>query len=363
MSTGPITAVADLIVPEIFTPYTQQITEQKARLIQSGVLERNPLLDEKLAGGGLTFSSPSFRDLDDDADRVSSDAADPRYNATYIQTIVPNKIQTSEEVAVRLSRNNSWSTADLASALAGADPLAAIANRVGFYWARRLQAAFIATMVGLFNDNEASPSGTDTHTANDMTNDISGASFVDGVTNFSAAAFLDAALTMGDSQENLVACMVHSVVYNRMQKNNLIDFIPDSRGEIRIPTFLGREVIVDDSIPSGTAGGHAAANIYSTWLFGVGAFGLGVGTPKVPTEVSRRPEGGNGGGQDVLFSRVEWSLHPMGHRYNATPPNGGPANGSLSSPSSTNLSHAASWSRIFPERKQIKIARLITREA
>lgn len=38
MATGPLTQVADVIVPEIFTPYIQQMTEQKARLVQSGVL-------------------------------------------------------------------------------------------------------------------------------------------------------------------------------------------------------------------------------------------------------------------------------------------------------------------------------------
>jgi hypothetical protein len=361
MAAGPITQVADIIVPEIFTAYTQQLTEEKARLVQSGVLSRNPLIDEKLAGGGLTFNIPSFNDLDNDADRVSTDATDPRYNVGYSQSPIPNKITTAQEIAVRLSRNNSWSTADLAAALAGADPLAAIANRVGFYWARRLQAAFVATMVGLFNDNEAVAGGTDTHVQNDMTNDISG-TFADGVTTFSAEAFIDAVQTMGDSQQDIVACMVHSVVFSRMQKNNLIDMIPDARGEITIPTFLGREVIVDDGLPNGVAGGLTAGD-YSSWLFGVGAVGLGVGSAKVPTEVSRRADGGNGGGQDVLHSRVEWSIHPAGHRYAGTAPDGGPANGSLQTPAANELSHAGSWSRIFAERKQIKIARLITTES
>lgn len=361
MAAGPLTQVADLIVPEIFTPYTQQLTEEKARLVQSGVLTRNPLIDEKLAGGGLTFNIPSFNDLDNDADRVSTDATDPRYAAAFAQTIVPNKIVTAQEIAVRLSRNNSWSTANLAGALAGADPLAAIANRVGFYWARRLQAAFVATCVGVFNDNAAAPAGTDTHLQNDMTNDISG-TFTDGVTTFSAEAFIDAVQTMGDSQQDIVAVMCHSVVYARMQKNNLIDMIPDARGEIKIPTFLGREVIVDDGLPNGTAGGLTAGD-YTTWLFGMGAVGFGVGANKVPTEVARRPDGGNGGGQDVLYSRVEWSIHPAGHRYAGTSPDGGPANGTIASPGANELADAGSWSRIFPERKQIKIARLITTES
>src|SRR5690606_27775110 len=203
--------------------------------------------------------------------------------------------------AVRLSRNNSWSSVDLAATLAGADPMNAIADRVAYYWTRRLQAAFISTWLGVIADNA--------NDGSDYTNDVSNAgTFADGVTNFTAEAFLDTALTMGDSMEDLTAVMVHSVVYNRMQKNNLIDFIPDSTGRVQIPTFLGREVIVDDGVPR-------SGNVFQTWLFGRGATRLGVGQAKVPTEVERKAGGGNGGGQEVLYNRVEWTIHPVGHAF------------------------------------------------
>lgn len=358
MATGPLTQVTDIIVPEIFTSYVQQQTEQKARLVQAGVLTRNALVDNLLGGGGLTFNVPSFRDLDDDADNVSTDAVDDgiawtqlsgtSVGANYptLTNSIPAKIQTSTEIAVRLSRNKSWSSADLASALAGKDPLDSIMNLVSFYWTRRLQAAFIASWNGVIKDNVAADSS-------DYQADVSGASFIDGVTNFSAEAFLDAMVTMGDSQESLAVVMVHSVVYNRMQKNNLIDFIPDSEGRVVIPTFLGREVVVDDALPR-------TGNVYDTWLFGRGATALGVNSPKVPTEVERRPGAGNGGGQEILHNRVEWCVHPIGHAFVAgSIPNGGPANGT----SANMLNHASSWNRVYPERKQIKFARLVTREA
>ena len=367
MATGPLTQVSDIVVPEIFTPYTQQLTEQKARLVQSGVLAMSDLIGNLLAGGGLTFNVPSFRDLDDDADNVSTDdvadiialstsAGTPAFPASFNDSI-PLKIETDTEVAVRLSRNQSWSSADLAEALAGADPQEAVANRVAFYWVRRLQSVFIATFQGVSKDNGVNDSG-------DYSNDIAGASFVDGVTNFSAEAFLDAAVTMGDSMEDLTAVMVHSIVFNRMQKNNLIDFIPDARGEVTIPTFLGREVIIDDQMPNGTGavrgdGTAGNAGVFETWLFGAGAAQWGQGSPKVPTAVAREEAAGNGGGQEILHSRREWSLHPVGHAYIGTAPNGGPGNGT----GATDLNIATSWNRVFPERKQIKFARLITRES
>lgn len=340
-----VTNVSDIIVPEIFTPYVQQLTEEKARIVQSGALARDADLDNHLAGGGLTFNAPSFRDLDNSEENVSSDTGDPS---------TPKNIQTSNEIAVRLSRNNSWGSADLAGALAGADPMEAIANRVGYYWSRRLQAAFVATMRGVFANNAAEPTGGSTHTQNDMTFDISGGpegTYEAGATDFSAPAFIDAAVTMGDSMEALGLVVVHSIVYARMQKNNLIEFIPDARGETTIPTFLGRTVVIDDGMPN-------SGGVFETWMFGAGSVRLGMGTPKVPTEVKRNPDANNGGGEEVLYSRVEWAIHPVGYAYVGAAPNGGPSNAATAN----NLAAADSWRRVYPERKQIQIARLITRE-
>jgi len=343
MASG-VTRIADVVVPEIFSPYVQQMTQEKSRLIRSGAITLDAQLNSALAGGGLTFNEPSFKDLDNDAENVSTD--DPATDST------PNKIGTATEIQVRLSRNNSWSSMDLSGDLAGADPMQAIANRVSDYWARRQQAAFVATLNGVFADNAAAPTGTE-HVQNDMTHDVSGAAFVYGVTNFSAEAFIDATATMGDSMEDLTMVMVHSIVYARMLKNNLIDFVSDSvnGNAVRIPTFLGREVIVDDGVPR-------SSGVFNTWLFGRGALRGGMGSPKVPTEVDRKPAAGNGGGQDILFNRTEWIIHPVGHAYAGTPPNGGPSNASTTN----NLAHADSWKRVFSERKQIRIARLITRE-
>lgn len=354
-----LTQISDAVVPEIFTPYAQNITEEKARLIQSGVIMRSDVIDNLLAGGGLTFNVPSWKDLDASTEEnVSTDTVADIQAASFESGTptdanrgdsTPAKTGSLQEIAVRMNRNKSWSSADLTADLAGSDPQQSIASRVGFFWERRLQKAFVAAINGVIADNAAAPSGSDTHTQNDLVNDVSGVSYTAGVTDFSAEALIDAAVTLGDSADDLVAVMVHSVVYARMKKNNLIDFIPDARGEVNIPTFLGHQVIVDDGMP-------VTSGVYDTWLFGAGAVQLGVGSPVVPTEVHREALAGNGGGQEVLTNRVVWTLHPTGHAYIQTSiPNGGPSN--------TNLAAATSWSRRYPERKQIKFARLVTRES
>lgn len=364
------TLVSDVIVPSIFTPYVQQRTEEKSRIIQSGIAARSPLLDQFLAGGGLTLNVPSWKDLDNDADNVSSDATADTFGHVLNGTSIdlagaltalsdsrPKATGTAQEIAVRMNRNQSWASSQLAAQLAGADPMRSIAELVSDYWARRLQAAFIATLNGVSKDNGANDSG-------DYAHSIVGASFVDGVTNISAEAVLDAMVTMGDSMEGLRGIIVHSIVYNRLQKNNLIDFIPDARGEVVIPTFLGKQVIVDDGMPTGTSvvqkdGSAGTSGMYETWLFGPGAVQLGNVPPPNATATQRFEQAGNGGGQDVLYSRQQWCIHPVGHAYVGTAPKGGPANGT----GSNNLNNATSWNRVYSERKQIKFARLITRES
>lgn len=340
MASG-ITTVADVVVPEVFTPYVQVLTEEKSRIINSGAVTRDESLDEFLAGGGLTKHSPSFRDLDNDSENIST---------SDTGTSAPKKIRTTQEIVVRLSRNQSWSSADLAAALAGTDPMDAIARRVAAYWIRRDQLILMATMAGVFANNDTATDAY--HIQYDLTHDVSGASFSDGVTNFTAESVINTAATMGDSMDSLAMMFVHSIVYTRMQKLNLIDYIVDSEGKIRIPVYQNKIVVVDDGMPN-------SSGVFQTWLFGSGALRMGMGAPKVPTEVERKASAGNGGGQEVLYSRLERVLHPVGHAFVGTAvPEGGPSNASTSG----NLANAGSWQRAFAERKQIQMARLVTRE-
>lgn len=192
-----------------------------------------------------------------------------------------------------------------------------------------------------------------THVKGDMVFDLSvlnGGTFKDGVTNFNPSGFIAATGTMGDSMEELSMVMMHSVVYQRLQNLNLIDFIPDARGEVVIRQYMGREVILDDSMPFDLTTGK-----YETWLFGGGATALGVGSPKVPVAIKRKEEANQGAGEETLFNRWEWIIHPVGHAYaGPTTVKGGPTNSVLET--------GTSWKRVFAERKQIKIARLVTME-
>ena len=347
----------NIIVPEVFNPYVQQYTQQKSRLIQSRAVTLDPLLDAFLSGGGITTNIPSFRDLSTAAINVSTATS---------SAATPAVVTAANETQLRLSRNGAWKSYDLEAALAGADPMLSIAQRVGSVWARAHQAAFIATMKGVFADNEAMPTAPE-HDRFDLVRNLAStnSSLTAGTQNtvagtdtpvaysaataFSASAFIEAALTMGDSLDQISTIMVHSIVYGRMLKNDLISFQKDSTGTLDIPIFMGRQVIVDDSMPNPSRG------VYETWLFADGAVRLGFGTPKIATETIRRPELGTGSGQEELYNRVEWCIAPVGTSWS-----GSVAPNAVITDSS--LADGTAWTRAYSERKQIPFAKLVTRE-
>lgn len=328
------TLLSDVIVPSVFDQYVQLLTAQRSAFVQSGVAVVDAEASAKLAGGGKTFNMPFFNDLADTESNVSSDTG---------AAATPQNITTGQEVAIRHSRNQVWGAADLVSALAGADPLAAIASRVADYWVRQRQAMLIRSIRGIIADNVANDSS-------DMVKNICiGASGSPGDANlFGGEAFIDALQTLGDAQGAIVAVAMHSVVYARAKKLNLIDFLRDSDGT-EIETYMGRRVIVDDGLPVVTNGSNLE---YSTYCFGAGAVRLGVGTPRVPAEVERDPKAGNGGGAENLISRVEWLIHPNGFAW---------LSGSMAgqSPTFAELIAAANWNRVV-ERKLVRIAELRT---
>ena len=100
----------------------------------------------------------------------------------------------------------------------------------------------------------------------------------------SAEAIIDAKATMGDAADEIKIIAMNSWVYHALQKKNLIDFIPDARGEVNIPTYMGLRVVVNDGILSGLNG---AAVTQTVFLFAPVAIGYGEFMPKGPVAEER----------------------------------------------------------------------------
>ena len=305
------TIISDIVVPEVFNPYVIQRTAELSALVQSGIVVPKPELDRLASAGGKLINMPYFDDLTGD-DEVLSDTG----------ALTPGKIEADTDVAALLARGRAWSVNDLAAVLSGDDPMGAIADLVAEYWNRREQAILISTLEGAMAGTNMS----------DNVHDISSA----GTDEIDASTTLDAVQKLGDNKERLTAFAMHSAVENALAKEDLIDYIRESEASPRIPTYMGKRVIVDDSLtPTG--------DVYTTYIFGEGAIGRGEGGAPVPVETDRDSLAGD----DILIHRRHFILHPRGIKFLNDTVGG-------ATPSNTELANNSNWARAY-ESKNIRI--------
>jgi len=311
------TRIADVIVPAVFNPYVIQRTAELSALSQAGIISNTPELDALASAGGKLINMPFWNDLTG-ADEVLSDTG----------ALTPEKIAAAQDVAALYMRGKAWSTNDLAKALSGSDPMAAIGDLVAAYWARRRQALMFSQLKGVFASA----------TMSTLTLDVSALAGV--LATMTGNTFIDALTLLGDAAGKITAVGMHSAVYASLQKQNLIVYIPNSLGVVDIPTYMGKRVIVDDGCP-------VAAGVYTTYLFGEGAIGLGNGSAPVPTETDRDSLAGD----DILINRQHFVLHPRGIKFNNASVAG-------SSPTNVEAETATNWTKVY-ETKNIRIIKFI----
>lgn len=315
--------IADIIVPSVFNDYVVRRTMAQSALFRSGILSTGAEFDQLASVGARTINMPFWNDLTG-TDQVLSDSV----------PLTIKKIVADQDIAVILRRGDGWAANDLASNLSGDDPLAAIADFVAAYWARQMQTALIDTLTGVF-------------LAASMSGNVHNIQPVDATATadthrFTATNFIDAVQQLGDAKDQLTAIAIHSQTEAALARLNLITFVPPSEQQAGMKQFMGRNIIVDDSLPVATVAGGINTTSY---IFGTGAIAYGNGSPVgfIPTETARNARAGD----DELINRKTYILHPRGVRFTSTAVAG-------SSPTNAELATATNWLRVW-ENKAIRI--------
>lgn len=321
------TRIADVIQPEVFTPYAIQRTMELSALLQSGIVQNTSEFDELASGPNTIINMPYWNDLTGDAETMADTG-----NTT------PGKITAGADVARKLGLVRSWGVNALAAHLSGDDPAGAIADLVASYWARQYQNYLLSILDGVFD--AASMAGK----VHDISAETGDAALI------SAETFIDAAQLMGDAKELLTGVMFNSAVEAYLAKQDLIETIPGSQGSDRIRAFLGRNVIVDDGVPFDTS-----TKVGVAYLFGAGAVALGNGSdPKIQqTEIVR--DGKSLAGEDILVTRRLPILHPRGVKWTETAVAG-------TFPTLTELETGTNWARVY-EPKAVRIVKFVFKVA
>ncbi|MHC4644046.1 MAG: major capsid protein [Planctomycetota bacterium] len=328
------TRVADILTPAVWVPYVEERTVYTSRLVRSGIVVPDPKLNILAQAGGKLINMPFFTDLAGDDEVLGTGTG-----ATN-SSLTPDNMSTSKDIAVLHMRGKAWGVEDIAAALAGADPMKALGNMVADFWNRKEQALLIATLTGVFKDNSLNDSSS---LIKDISTGDGGTAATSNLIN--GDAVIDAMTKLGDMGNQLTAMCMHSVPFSRLQKNNLIDYVEHSEAKIKIPYYMGKEVIVDDTCPS-TAGTNSTR--YTTYLFGPGAVGRGEGAAPTPVETDRNSLAG----LDLLVHRRHFLLHPRGIAFQSASVAG-------QSPTNTECTAASNWDRVY-QTKNIRLVSIVT---
>lgn len=326
--------LGDVIDVDIYQGIQPENNPEQSIFFESGIAVRSPELDARANLDTDLVKMPFWRDLDPTDEPNYSDDSDDRST--------PAKIVQGSMQAKRAHLNNSWAARDLTDEFTmGVEPMIRIRNRTGQYWMWQWQRRLIACVQGIYNANVAGNIVSGFGAANDMVHKVSvdiGASITDA-TRFSYGGFIDARFTMGERVEELNSMLIHPTIHARLLKENAIDFVKDSTNEKTIQIYAGHRVIVSELAPA-TPVGTGSGYHYVTTIFGKAAFGYGEGSPSTPVELWRDPSIGSGAGEEVLFERKTWIIHPYGHSNKNHTNSGGSISQTLA-----NCRLAANWER------------------
>ncbi|MGA7523485.1 MAG: hypothetical protein WBW84_13590 [Acidobacteriaceae bacterium] len=340
-----VVQISDVIVPEFYAPYGGFDSMSSTALFQSGILQRNPILDTIVAGPGQIANVPMWGDL---AAAIDSGGSEPN-----IGTDNPSDVATTKKISAvnMLCRNSflndSWSAADLATELAGSDPMQRVAERLQAYWVRQYEYRLSKSLYGILLSNVANDSG-------DMTMDVSSATteapvVINGESytspNLSRDVVIDTVASAGDRLLDFKCIAMHSSVYRNLAKLDAITFIRTSDQGFDIPTAFGMAVAVDDNLA-------LSGGAYLSVVFRAGAVGFAEGPGRIPIEFFRWPQQGNGAGVEELHSRRNSIIAVNGFSFTSS-------SVASDSPDGAELATAANWSRVVP-RKNVPLAFIIT---
>jgi len=336
-------AISDIVVPRVFTPYMAENKPAKLILLEkSGILAAPaPDIAKRFKAGGNQVEVPYWEDLDD---------AEPTIIDDSDNKIAVSKIAASDMRAYKHRLAKKYGAKTVASYAAtgrGDSAMNRVAERIGAYWGRRKEERIIATAEGVLADNVANDGG-------DMVYSIySDVGSPTAANRISYQAINRARLTMGENLDDLRVIAMHSFVYGTLLDDEKIEFKKPSEAPFEVPYYAGMMVVHSEMMPVTTGG---SADEYSCFLFAPGAFMHIDEVPNRPTiygnegtEITRDPDIGDGGGADYLTTRRFEMIHPAGMDFTGT---------SLAKSQGATLAelrNAANWDRKY-NRKNVKFA-------
>ncbi len=334
-----ITDLADLIYPaDVYMGAVILESLTSNRFAKSGVFQQDAELAASLSQKGMIFHPRYFNPLTE---------GEPDLGADTGSAGTADAITMADTAARKLWYNKAWGSASLNQFLNGEDPMTAITQQTGAYWANVDEDVLLSQVAGVIADNVANDSG-------DMVTDVAPALYADvtAATCFTTDVFITAKSQMGDLMDSAFACLVvHSKIYADLLRANLIDYVPTADQKGTIPTYLGIEVIIDDDCPATVFDTDGVE--YTSYLFGKGCVAYASApAPEGAVALDRDEAALNNTGSTTLYERFVKVIAVYGDEW---------SDGSVSAdfPTYAEMANAANHDRAWA-RKRMKLAAIVT---
>lgn len=286
--------------PKVFAAMIRDQVNDLSKFRNAGIITGNALLDERAVGAGFETTIPSWAPLYNTAEASSADDSDTN--------ITPRKVSANNLRARRYHRAIAYEAANIVQNSIGKDPLEFAASQLARIWVDDEEALLMAMLKAIETDY-----------ASEFVKSVKIATGTIVDANLlNPTSVIDGKQLMGDAAGRLNKLIVHSDVYANMQKKEPNAFVPVSASNANIVRYLGLyDIIVSDRMGKDTTVSNYP--VYTSYLFGAGAFGYGNGGGEV--KIVNNELAGMGWGKETIVSRSSFIMHPEGFDCAATPAN------------------------------------------
>ena len=276
---------------EVFAGMMQEADYWATPIILSGIVQQDSSIMDLIGEHGNVATIPIYKPIDANESGMEALNNDGETNNT------PVEISGDKQTCMLIQRMKAFKAKDFTKELTGADPMTLIRNKIaGYYnqvWERELM-----------NIAQAVMSVTE---LKDHVLDL-------GTKSIEAGTIYDAEqAALGDMAGGLGLMVMHSMIFKEYKKMEMVDYdkyVVDGviQKEITLPTIAGKHVLVTDRFTSTGVGSEA---VYSTYLFGEGAF-LSCDKNNYENQYTTNYDPEAFAGIDKFYTKQGKVLHPNG---------------------------------------------------
>lgn len=293
------TRIADLVAnPGVLSNVVTQAFRAKNSLITSGVAVGGPEVDNLMTGGSQQQGLNFINKVDTSTFNYSSD--------DYDEKGAVGKITAGSYMALRHDVNWGWAYTDLVRMITKYDIRGGLVSAIPMYWSEVAENMAVASIKGILAKVPTLTSGVTT-------------------ADFNLDAAIDAAATLDDPRAQKT-WFISRKTLAKLQKLNKNAFVTASETDLDFDQFARNNLIMTEAFGDDTM---------VIAQEGALAFGAGLVPGEVGMEIARDANAGNGGGGEILRTRLSVVVAPQGFSYT------GPVK-----PGVSGLATAANWNQV-----------------